>query len=379
MVDFDEVVVMREKFLRELNIAIDKVIKEKESMALDYDLMEKALGSMVKNIKSIDKKLIEPITPIKKEEILKVTLDFFKSVDSELHKKSIDTILQQNDNIKMNIYNRHVIKNFEKRDESGIPEYTVGANVHSRNGHATVHIPTKRELWPKEEKLLNKDEGTLFDLYTIVHEISHLFDLDLEFGKPDKEELEGGEEKRKTRITREIFGEATAIAFESMLSEYLLANGIYSKETIKDMEISNINSYLNDARLAYAKLVLAREKTENGEITLEFVENFMREQGFSVQYIRRMANKIINDPRDMLFEKKYALGGLIAPTIIKKYKKEGVGTLKRYLEEAKKENFAGVMAVLGIELNEQGINQLVVNMKERIRCKRKRKINIIES
>lgn len=365
MVNFDEVVVMRENFLRDLNIAIDKVIQEKKSMNLDYNLIEKALGIMIRNVKSIDEKPIKIFTPVKKEEMLKVALDFFKSIDSELYKKAIDTILQQTDNIKMRIYNLHEIKDFKERDERGIPEYTRGGNVHSRDGYAIVHIPTKTQLDKKEEKILDADEGTLKDLYVMVHEISHLFDVDLELEKPDKENLTGKQEF-KDRITQELIGEATAISFEGLLSEYLLENGIYSKEAIQEINNLNINSFLQDARLVYAKLLLAREKTKNGEIKLEFVEKLMRDNGFSTQYIRRMAYNIIHDPRDMLYEKRYAIGGLIAPTIVKKYREEGAGTLKKYLEEAKKENFEGAMTALGIELNEKGINQLIVNMREQI-------------
>ncbi len=364
MVDFDNFVVMQEGFLNKLNIAIDKVIREKKTMNLDYDLMEKALGIMLRNVRSIDRGATFIAIPVKKEEILKITLDFFRSIDSEFHEKAINTILQQSENIKMKIYDLHSIKNFSKKDELGLLEYTPYANVESRNGGAVVHIPTKKELTKRKEKLLNKEEGTLEDLYTIVHEIAHLFDFDLEKGMPDKEELEGKRSERKTRIARELLGEATTIAFENMLSEYLIEKGIYPKQIIQRIDNARMNSNLNDARLVYAKLVLAKEKSKNGEITLEFVENFMRDNGFSIQYIRRMANNIIHDPRDMLFEKRYALGRLIAPTIIRKYKEEGITTLKRYLEEVKNENFEGAMSALGIQLNGEGINQLVATTRE---------------
>lgn len=366
MVDFDEFVVMREKFLNKLNTAIDKVIEEKDAMDLDYDFIEKSLGAMIRNVKNIEVGKITVLTPIAKEEMLKVTLDFFESIDPELHKKAVDTILQQTENIKMRIYNIHKIKDFKKRDENGVLEYTEKGSVYSSNGYATVHVPTKRELEPEEENILDKNSCTLEDLYAMVHEISHLFDLDLELGKPDKEELSGGRDKRKTRITRELLGEATAISFEGMLSEYLLKNEIYSKGAIQEIANLSMNSYLNDARLVYAKLLLAREKERNGEIKAEYVEKFMRDNGFTTQYIRRMASNIINDPRDMLFEKRYAFGGLIAPTIIKKYKEEGEEPLKRYLHEAKKENFEGAMEAIGIELNEQGLNQLIINMREQV-------------
>lgn len=66
MVDLDEFIVMREETLEELNIAIEKVIEEKESMGLDYDLLEKVLGTMIKSVKSEDVGPISVVTPIKK-------------------------------------------------------------------------------------------------------------------------------------------------------------------------------------------------------------------------------------------------------------------------------------------------------------------------
>lgn len=366
MVDFDEFIVTREKTLEELNIVIEKVIEEKESMDLDYDLLEKVLGTMIKSVRSEDVGPISVVTPIKKEEMLQVTLNFFKSIDSELYRKAINTILQQSKNIKTKIYNIHQVKDFDQEDSLGLSKHTRNGCVQSRNGFATVNIPIREEIDDEEEVVLNKDECTLNDLYVVVHEISHLFDLDLDLKRPDEEKILGKTRGQKTRIARELLGEATASAFEGMLSEYLLKNGIYSQAAIREIDRLNINSFLQDARLVYAKLILAREKSKNKEIKLEFVEKFMRDNGFSIHYIRHMANNIINDPRNMLFEKRYALGGMISPTIIKKYNEEGASALKKYLEEAKNENFVGALAALGIGLNENGINQLISNMQDRV-------------
>ena len=151
MIDFDQFVVMRENFLEELNRAIDKVIAEKESMNLDYDLMEKALGLMLRNVKSLEESPITILTPIKKEDILKISLDFFKSIDTEFYNKAINIILQQSKNIKMKIYNVHEIEKFGEEDEVGLLKYTRNANVETVGGYANVHIPTKLEL-DKEEK-----------------------------------------------------------------------------------------------------------------------------------------------------------------------------------------------------------------------------------
>ena len=193
MVDFDKFIVMKEGFLKKLNIAIDKVIKEKESLNINYDLLEKALEVMVKNSRFIDNGPISTVVAIKKSEMLTVTLDFFKSIDIEFYRKAIDTILQQNSNIKMNIYNFHNIKSYERRDNNHLLEYTPYGTVQSRNGLAKVNIPTRTELSSKEEKIFDKDTCTLEDLYTVVHEISHLFDLELE---SDKNILQKMEEKK---------------------------------------------------------------------------------------------------------------------------------------------------------------------------------------
>lgn len=302
MVDFDKFIVMKEGFLKKLNIAIDKVIKEKESLDINYDLLEKALEVMIKNSRFIDNGLISTVVPIKKSEMLTVTLDFFKSIDIDFYKKAIDTILQQNNSIKMNIYNFHDIKNYEKRDNNHLLEYTPDGSVQSRNGLAKVNIPTKTELNSKEEKTFDKETCTLEDLYTVVHEISHLFDLNLE----NQTNITG--KTRRKENTRELTGEATAIAFEGLLTEYLLKNNLYSREGIQQIARQRINSSIQDARLVYAKLLLSKEKSKNGEITLQFIEEFMRNNNFSTQYVRKMAYDIINVPINMLFQNRYAMG-----------------------------------------------------------------------
>ena len=363
MVDFDEFLVIDSKLLQKLNESLDEILEQKQNFYIS-SFLEKGLGRMVKNTRRIQGKKISVITPMKKEEMIKITLDFFKSIDSEFYKKAINTILQQSENIKMNIYNVHRVKDFEKIDEMGLVLYKSGGAVQNKNGFARVNVPTRTELYSNEEKILDKDECSLEDLYILVHEISHLFDLNLERDKPDKEELSGGREKVGWSGTRELLVEATSIAFEGMLSDYLLNNTSISKAAIQEAINFTTNSYLRDARLVCAKLLLAREKHNNGEIDLEVIENFMRDNNFSKKYMREIVKDIVEDTDEMYNEKRYAIGQLIAPTIIKKYKEEGSITLKKYLQEVKNGNFKGALNAIGIELNEQGINKLVCNTKE---------------
>lgn len=363
MIDFDEFIIMKEGFLQRLNIAVDRIIQEKKSMNLNYEYIEKALKAMIKN-RNVNTNAIHVVTQVKKEEILKITLEFFKSVEPELYKRAVNIILGQEKDIKMNVYNVHSINNFIKRDKEGFLEYTPYGVAQTREGRALINIPTNVELNKKEDRIINKDDCTLDDLYTVVHEIAHLFDFNLDIEKATKKEIAGEQEVYEDNITRELTAEATTIAFEGLLSEYLLENKLYPKSAIQQMSNRRINSCLQKARMVYAKLILAREKEEKGEITSEFIEKSMRDYNLSIQGVRHIASDIINSPRDMLIQNRYAIGGLLAPTIIKTYKMKGKETLQRYLEETKKCNLESALKQLGIQLNNEGIEETIKNFQE---------------
>lgn len=114
-------------------------------------------------------------------------------------------------------------------------------------------------------------------------------------------------------------------------------------------------------------MLLAREKKERGEITLDFIEKLMRDYNLSIQDVRYIASSIINSPKDMLMQNRYAIGGLLAPTIIKIYKTKGVEAIKGYLEEAKKCDLESALNQLGVQLNDEGINEVIKNFQEYIR------------
>lgn len=360
MEDLSKFVIADEGLLKKLNISIDKVIEEKESFNLNYNLLEKILGLMVRNSRYINIGNIRTIVPVKKSEILTVTLDFFKSIDIDFYKKAVDTILHKDKNINMNIYNFHDVKNFNEKNNNNFVEYTDDGSVQYENGLAQVNIPTKTSLYPKEEKVFDKDTCVLEDLYTVVHEISHLFDLNLEAQRS----IENGTMTKN--YTRQFTAEATTIAFEGLLTEYLLKNDRFSKEGIQEIARKRANDTIKDARLVYAKLLLSREKTKNGEITSNFIEKLMRDNNLSNQTVRGMAYEIINIPRSMLFQNKYAIGGLIAPTIIKSYKENGSVALKEYLGYVKNGDLENALKAIGIEPNLQGIYTLNKNYGEQL-------------
>ena len=85
----------------------------------------------------------------------------------------------------------------------------------------------------------------------------------------------------------------------------------------------------------------------------------MRDNNISIMEMRNIAKDIVDYPKDMLWESKYAIAGLISPTIVKKYKNEGIEALKTYLKDVKEDNFYEVLQTLGIEKSEKGLNELI--------------------
>ena len=357
MEDLSKFVITNEGILENLNIAIDKVIEKKNGSKLNYDFLEKILGLMLRNSRGINVGKISKIVPVKKDEIFTVVLDFFKSTDEDFYRKAKDTILHKDKYIDMNIYNFHDVKDFNKRNDNNFIEYTNDGMVQYKNGLAQVNIPTKMRLYQKEKKVLDKDTYVLDDIYTIVHEISHLFDLNLESQRTIANRNRAIEINRNRRLT----SEATSIAFEGLLTEYLLQNNLYSKEGIQQIERKRAHDTIKDAILTYTKLKFAKEKSKHKIITSEYLEEFMKNHNLSPQAIKGISYDIINVNGEMLFQIKYAIGGLIAPTIIKTYKEKGATALKEYLEYMKNGDLDNALRTIGVEKNYQGICTLNKN------------------
>lgn len=361
MIYFEDFNLIDEQTLKELNLKIDEVINEKNRVKINYELLEKVLGSISINSRHMRINNTKVQYPIKKSEMIGTTLDFFKSIDERIYDEAINIILKKNDKIKLNIYNIRKVNDFRSKNESNMRLYEKEAGVRSLNGKATIYIPTNFEFKKEDVKLLEKkDIVTIDDLYTIVHEISHIFDLDL---TPDIANKNTSEKVKKG--TRELLGESTAIAFEWMLTDYLLKNTEYPKDEIRDIMKRRINSSLIETNISYVKLLLAREKEKNGMISKEYIENFVKDKNINPGFAKNMIKTVINDRISVAFSKRYALSKIISPMIVETIRKNGNDALIKYLQESKDDNFHGAMEALGIELNNKGIEKLIINMKQK--------------
>lgn len=275
MANLDEIIVMKEKFLDELNKAIDITIKDKKWIKIDYDWIERITGKMVQNRRNNIRKyktedMIMNRKPVKlsaisTSEMVKLAVEFFKSIDEDIYKMAVETILQQKEKISMYIYNIHNIKDFSETEENGIIKYDIEGNVIYDNESAIVHIPLGYKKDSKSGNICGLD-----DAYLLVHETSHLFDSNLEDTLPEirlKEQDKKKERPVKINETRELLAETTAIAFEQLFMDYLLQNTSYPKEEILQKQRERLGSTYNHAQKVYAHLLLARvkEKKEKKE------------------------------------------------------------------------------------------------------------------
>ena len=86
--------------LYKLNKKIDVVIRQKKKGNLDYGYIEKILLNILKNANYNNQSYVSIIVPIKKEEIIKVCLEFFKSIDKDFYEIIANSLFQQNKQLK---------------------------------------------------------------------------------------------------------------------------------------------------------------------------------------------------------------------------------------------------------------------------------------
>ena len=289
--------------------------------------------------------------------MISIALDFFKSIDEDFYQKAKNVILNVDEHVNIEIIN---INNSDKTKKEGY--------VKTINGKSEVYIPTQIEVL---KKVALKDEiCTLGDLITLVHELAHLLDLNYKDSLPTNEEILRNDLKvieYKHTFTRELFGESTAIAFETLLMEYLMKETDYSNLVIIQEYIKRANELYDMTASLYFRLQLVKIKEEKNLITYDDLLNIAKSNGVSSDYFNFILRKTINDKASLTLRNRYVFAGAMSSTIIKKYHENGVGTLKDYLTAVREDKEDDVVNILGIDMDEDGIQQILENdMREKI-------------
>ena len=370
--DLRELKIASEQELEELNKSIDRISQEKSRINFNRNILERLMERIEKVIPYREESEIRIITPIKYNEMLKLVMDFYKSIDEEIYQKVKKYVLQQEKNLNFYIYNPYKIDKERLDSEIGI-KYS-GFTIDGNNW-CEIHMPLAQQIdYLRKKKNIDQGcldniipEATLKDAYVMVHEIGHLLDFNI-----DQMRL-GKAWKGKKGVTRQLLTESTALALEKMFSKYLLKNKIFSKEIIQAIDNIRENLIRDDCRATYYKLMLYKEKERNGQITEEFLEKIMRDKNLSRNGIRIIVKAVINDNSKVWYQERYAIAKLIAPSIFKKYEEGNISAIKEYLKSTQEGNLKDALLAIGIENNKDGIEILFKNLQEEEMLSREQK------
>lgn len=351
--------------LKNLNDVAEEVIKQQKEYKISYDFIEKALLYYIKNNDYKEVTRLSNVKPLKKWEIISLALDFFKSIDFEIYKKIKDIIFSQNSKIRINIYKLSGTEKLNERDceFKEFKKYSKAPINYIKNNKDVIYVPLKVGWrYNKEEsKLLGKDEGSIYSLYSLVHELAHTLDIYLEYIINKDNFIISSD----IYDANDICSESIAISFERLLTDYLLKKKIVNAKDIENILIQRGNDTLNKCYFTYTKLILARKKQENDIIIKEDVEEIANSLGFGVKGKNNLVDIIIDkSEEDFLTDAGYALSGMLSPTIEKLVKQGEIEKVKECLETSRIGNFESSLEALGITLDANGLKKLQDNMLE---------------
>ena len=87
IMNLNELMIVNEQELEKLNKAIDRISQEKSRINFNRDILERLMERIEKVIPYREESEIRIITPIKYHEMLRLVMDFYKSIDEEIYQK----------------------------------------------------------------------------------------------------------------------------------------------------------------------------------------------------------------------------------------------------------------------------------------------------
>lgn len=321
--------------LQILNGFIHENLKSRRN-STNYNLLHKISEMMSKGLKVADRHINSITTPSTEDQTKKIALQFFRGLDRELYEKA-KGIIEGNSDIDFNMYKLDKNEDFSKKKSDGMPIHTKKPCVMSNNNKSAIYVPCK---------------GTVEDIYLLVHELSHTFDL-----------------VRNDNPTRNMLGEVTPFCFEAMLSQYLLENGIATREDIINREKGATVSHYDDGVETFAKLELMRIKEQQGDIRQENLTAMQKKYGITNRQLGYVLRRLMQSEPNVDYRARYMIAQLIYPHYMEQYEQNpqnAIKTLKEYFEQIKSNNFEGSLRALGIQPNLDIVSELIETSNRRI-------------
>lgn len=321
--------------LQMLNSFIDENLRNRRN-STDYGLLYRVSEMMTNGLQIKDRYTNQITKTFSEEQTKDVALQFFKGLDQELYERVKD-ILDGKSDFEFNIYQLNEDEDFLKTKDDGMPVHTKTACVMSKNGKSVIYVPCK---------------GTIEDIYLLVHELSHTFDF-IENDNP----------------TRNLMGEVTPHCFEAMLSQYLLENGIASRNDVVNREKGSSISHYDDGAETFAKLELMRIKEQQREIKQEDIIQMQKKYGITNGQLGFVLGRLVQSEPNVDYKARYMIAQLVYPHYVEQYQQnpqKAIQSLKEYFEQIKGNNLKGSLESLGIEPSIESIPHLIQECNRRL-------------
>ena len=326
-------------FIRDLNQVIDEVLEQIEddqymSNPQFYNFIVNLINDICKKMSYRKESPEKQMVVIQEDRMFEIALDFFKSIDIELYNKADAIFNDRYSNTKTYIFDSH-------KDD---PDHMLFYFTMYQEGAAKVYLPLGYGLSKEERERIileyGEDYYTLDDLYSIVHEASHLFDI-----KPEDYRI-------KPLKTRDVLTEVTPYIFEAMLTEYLLKEGSFNESAIREKENDINNKLLTHAHIGRIKLKFLELKRKKGEITEEDISSMMGQDMLSEEEFVNVINLVVNSGVSLIENRRYAFAGMYAPIIHQKCKTSpNKMLLQKYLDECSQNiPYTDILSAFGIDL-----------------------------
>lgn len=293
------------------------------------------------------------------EELISITLDFYKWLDEDMYKEVLKIITGQSE-IPIAVYNDET-KNNLLNPISGFCEYSKRPTV--ENTLETILITDENKehnVKRSQAKIYAYRKGDCIEkymeFYILAHEIAHSFAINLnDFFNP----------------TENLLTEVTPIIIEYLMDIYLLKNGLVTEYEVlrKQSREENRNKMTND-EIIFAVMELAKAYKEKGTINECILEQTFRNEEINLNSsrIENICENIIQNKNSIDVSFRYVIANLISvPNFSERYTKnpqEAITRLKEFIGKVKDDDLQGSLKCFDIELTQEGIEHLVEEKKK---------------